>query len=65
MQHPYNRTTNTLPLLKNFVVTKAFVVALAFLVVILEEPALSEVEWGICCCVEPKLGFNFIPPPPP
>jgi hypothetical protein len=25
--------------------------ALAFLVVIPEEPALSEVEWGICFCL--------------
>jgi hypothetical protein len=26
-------------------------VALVFLVVIPEEPALSEVEWGTCCCI--------------
>jgi hypothetical protein len=37
-------------------------VALAFLVVIPEEPALSEVEWGICCCF--RLSFLFVIPYP-
>src|SRR5437762_3664512 len=29
----------------------ALVLAVVFLVAVPEEPALSEVEWGICCCV--------------
>jgi hypothetical protein len=33
-----------------FVFCPCFCVYLAFLIVIPEEPALSEIEWGICCC---------------
>jgi hypothetical protein len=38
----------------------AFVFAFAFLLVIPEEPALNEVEWGICFCLLPlHLFFTF------
>jgi hypothetical protein len=33
----------------------AFAFAVAFLVAIPEEPALSEVEWGICYCFSKRI----------
>jgi hypothetical protein len=44
-----------LPLLFLFVIPKGSAVAFAFLVVIPEEPALSEVEWGSAAALNPPL----------
>jgi hypothetical protein len=46
------------PLYLAFVFFFAFVFAFALLVAIPEEPALSEVEWGICCSLPSPKPFD-------